>query len=84
MIIIGGTLLLLIAASTHRKVVEIEMNQQELQVQLGNLGEQLNKALGEIRTEIENAGNTTPEVDAALQRAQEVAQALDDLNPDNP
>lgn len=67
-----------------RKVKQIIMNQTELAQALADLGTQLNKALDEIRTAIENGGNVTPEVEAALNNAKAVAQALDDLNPDQP
>jgi ABC-type transporter Mla subunit MlaD len=58
---------------------------------LGDVGTELGKATTEIVTAIGNAGSTTPEVDAAVTRLQNVAaslataaKALDDLNPDTP
>lgn len=66
------------------RIERINMNQTELAAALGDLGAQLNKALDEIRRAIENAGNVTPEVEAALTNAKAVAQQLDDLNPDTP
>lgn len=60
------------------------MTQKELAEALQKVNEQLQKAIKEIVTAVQNAGNTTPEVDAALQALQNAAQALDDLNPDAP
>lgn len=89
LIIIGGILLLLIAASTHRhvsdlnrKVVKLIMTIDELTVEVGNLGAQLNKALDEITRQIEALGTVPPALEAALNNAKAVAQSLDDLNPD--
>ena len=63
--------------------------QAELQASLEALGTQLDKVSAELNTEIQNltdavaaAGNTTPEIDAALQKIQQVVDALDALNPD--
>jgi uncharacterized hydantoinase/oxoprolinase family protein len=106
LIITGGILLLLIAASTHRKVVKVLMTQAELAQALADfqasqsqaqtdLSAQLNKALAEIIAAVQNAGNVTPELQAAVDNmrsaiaagdasAKAVAQQLDDLNPDTP
>ena len=87
-----------ILLATLRINHKLKMNQAELAQKLGDLGteltataDQMVKALGEIRTAIENAGNVTPEVETALNSAMAVAdrqkataQELDDLNPDNP
>lgn len=72
------------------------MNQAELATALGGvstaLGEvaaQLDKGITEVIVAISNAGNTTPEVDAAVAGLRSIAtslkaatQTLDDLNPD--
>ena len=77
---------------------EILMNQAQLAAALGTVassltavGQQLDKATQEIVTAVQNAGNTSPEVDAALEQLTAVstalsaaAQGLDDLNPDAP
>ena len=74
----------------------ITMNQTELRdalaaigAALAAVGTQLQKATDEIILAIQNAGATTPEVDAAVANLVAVAsalttasQALDDLNPD--
>ncbi|MBE7420674.1 MAG: hypothetical protein HS128_23505 [Ideonella sp.] len=74
------------------------MNQTELKTALdsiaaalGAVASQLDKATNEVIVAISNAGNTTPEVDAAVANLQQVAsalktatQTLDDLNPDAP
>lgn len=76
----------------------IIMNQTELKTALdsiaaalGAVASQLDKATNEVIVAISNAGNTTPEVDAAVANLQQVAsalktatQTLDDLNPDAP
>jgi ABC-type transporter Mla subunit MlaD len=76
----------------------ILMNQAELKTALDSIGTalgsvatQLEKATNEIIIAIQNAGSTTPEVDAAVANLQAVAtalttasQSLDDLNPDAP
>lgn len=65
--------------------------QKELAQALVDLKAQLSKVATEITTKIQslqdalaNAGNTTPEVDAALDEVKSAVQALDDLNPDQP
>jgi len=65
--------------------------QAELAAHLGKIGDQLDKAQAEIvaaiqalKDAIANAGNTTPEIDAALARLDTSAQGLDDINPDQP
>lgn len=74
----------------------IIMNQQELKTALEGIGAalsevsaQLDKGINEVVIAISNAGNTTPEVDAAVTSLQQVAvalksatQTLDDVNPD--
>lgn len=63
--------------------------QAELAAQLTAIRDQLAKASGEIQARVAAleaaivaAGNSTPEVDAALDSVRAIAQALDDLNPD--
>lgn len=72
------------------------MNQAELATALDGLStsltatsDELNKAMAEIVAALKNAGNTSPEVDAAVAKLQTVtdalatvAKSLDDLNPD--
>lgn len=67
---------------------EIIMKQDQAVEILGNLGTQLTKVSGEITKALEdaraNAGDLTPELEAALTRIQASVQTLDDLNPDTP
>jgi ABC-type transporter Mla subunit MlaD len=72
-----------------KELQKIMANQAELAAQLSAVSAQLAKASGEIvarvaalEQAIANAGNSTPEVDAALEAVKQIAQALDDLNPD--
>jgi hypothetical protein len=65
--------------------------QAELATQLLAVRDQLTKASAEVQARvaaleaaIANSGNSTPEVDAALDAVKQIAQALDDLNPDAP
>lgn len=65
--------------------------QAELEALLTGVATQLSKASGEIvakigdlEVAIANAGNTTPEVDAAVANLKTIAQALDDIVPDTP
>jgi hypothetical protein len=69
----------------------IMATQTELANQLLTVRDQLTKASAEIQSRvatleeaIANAGNSTPEVDAALDGVKQIAQALDELNPDAP
>lgn len=62
----------------------IIMNQKELAEALQKVSDQVQKGITEVIAAVQAAGNTTPEVDAALLKLQEAAQALDDLNPDTP
>lgn len=70
---------------------KIIMTQQELAQALNDVSTQLDKVFGEITAEIQkledainNAGGTTPEVDAALTSLKAKVQTLDDLNQDIP
>jgi len=62
----------------------VKMNSAELAAALTKIGQQLSKAIEEVKSALKNAGNTTPEIDAALNNVAQVAQQLDDLNPDAP
>jgi len=69
----------------------IIMNMQELAQGLTDLKAQTDKARAEVvkkiadlEAAIANAGNTTPEVDAALTALKESVQASDDVVPDAP
>ena len=71
------------------KLEKIMATQAELAAQLVAVRDQLVKVADEINDRvaaleaaIANAGNSTPEVDAALDAVKAIAQALDDLNPD--
>ena len=61
---------------------DIAMNQTELRDALAAVGDQLQKATDEIVAAIAAAGQTTPDVDAAVERLRAAAKALDDMNPD--
>lgn len=72
----------------ERRLRKIIMNQTELAEHLRGRDEQLNRALVEINgriqdliTAVQNAGNTTPEVDEAIANLDTVSQALDDIVP---
>ena len=56
--------------------------QAEIAEALTAIQVQLLKALDEIVLAIGNAGNSTPEVDEAVENLKAVAAALDNLNPD--
>lgn len=65
------------------------MNQSELQQALTDLTAQTEKAKAEVlakitdlETAITNAGNTSPEVDAALSALKGAVQGVDDIVPD--
>lgn len=67
----------------------IMSTQQQVADQLTALSTQLDKALAEIQAEIQKlqdavtaGGNSSPEVDAALDSLKSKVQALDDLNAD--
>lgn len=69
----------------------IMATQAEIASALNLVLDQLNKANAEIVAQIAAleaaiaaAGNSTPEVDAAMAALKEVAQKLDDINPDVP
>lgn len=59
-------------------------SQAEEAAALNAISDQLAKALNELVTAIQNAGNTTPEVDAATAKLQQLAQDLDNIVPDQP
>lgn len=60
----------------------MSMNQAELKNALTAIGDTLGKATDEIVLALNNLGQTSPEVDAAVERLRAAAKALDDLNPD--
>ena len=62
----------------------IKMNQAELAQKLSDLSDQIQKGIDEVINALNNAGTITPEVQAALDNLSAKAQALDDLNPDQP
>lgn len=71
------------------KTNQIMASQAQVAQQLTTLSTQLDKALTEIQTQIQAltdavaaAGNSTPEVDAAIAALGVSAQKLDDLNAD--
>ena len=77
------------SSQLYAKLDKIMATQAELQASLEALGTQLDKVSAELNTEIQNltdavaaAGNTTPEIDAAVQKMQQIVDALDALNPD--
>jgi len=66
-------------------------NQAELEVSLAAIKDQLVKASAEIQARIaalveavNQAGSTTPGVDAAVAGLVNIAKILDDINPDAP
>ena len=70
---------------------KLMVSQTELAAQLTALKEQNDKATAEqqaalasLQTALDAAGNTSPEVDAALQALKDSIQRDDDLNPDAP
>lgn len=67
-----------------KKQKQIQMNQEELKTALSGVATTLNKAKDEILNALANSGNTSPEVDAAVQALGDVAQALDNIVPDAP
>ena len=75
--------------NNNHLIKKIMSTQAEVAAQLTALSTQLDKALAEIQAEIQKltdavaaAGNSTPEVDAALGALSAKVQALDDLNAD--
>lgn len=75
--------------SIHHQNKIIIMKQQELADQLTALGTQLAKVKSEIlgavsnlESQIQNAGNVTPDVETAFNALKTAVQGLDDLNAD--
>lgn len=75
--------ILTLLINTNLKLNKL-MTKQEFADAVNAASDQLQKALNEITTAIQNSGNSSPEMDAALTRLQTAATALDDLNPDAP
>lgn len=81
-------------ALMHANHLEITMNQAQEIARINALTDTLNKvfteqqaqqqALVDLRTQLESAGSVTPEVEAALTRAEDSARKIDDLVPDAP
>lgn len=68
----------------HKRQKKIAMTQEELKSALSGVADKLNKAKDEILAALATAGNTSPEVDAAVGKLGEIAQSLDDIVPDAP
>jgi chromosome segregation ATPase len=75
----------------EQKLDTIMATQAEQTAKLTAIGDKLDKASAEILAAIQalkdaqaNAGNTTPEEDAATARLETAAQSLDDIVPDAP
>ncbi len=70
------------------KILELErkilMNQAELAQALTDVSTQIQKGIDEVLAAVQNAGNVTPEVQAALDSLRTKVQTLDDINPDQP
>jgi len=82
---------LLILHTLEQRLETIMATQAELAARLDALRIQNEKAraenarlLAELRTAIENAGQTTPDVDAKLSALEASIQSEDDENPDEP
>ncbi len=61
-----------------------KMNKEELLVALSDIGAQLNKGIAEVIAAMQNAGNVPQEVVDKVTELKNIAQQLDDLNPDAP
>jgi len=75
----------------NQRTKNIMASQEDEAAQLSKIGDQLDKATGEITSAIQqlkdalaSAGSTTPAVDAAVARLTTIAQGLDDIVPDAP
>lgn len=68
----------------NQKVHKLQMTIDELGDELDRLAAQLNKALQEIIGEIQGLKNVPQSVIDKLNAAKDLAQQLDDLNPDAP
>ncbi len=68
----------------NKKADKLKMTIEELGTAIDELGAQLNKALGEILTEIQGLGTVPQAIVDKVVAAKAVAQQLDDLNPDQP
>ena len=73
----------------ERLLEQIMATQEEVAAKLAAVGDKLDKATQEILAAIQAlkdavaaGGASSPEVDAAIQRLETEAQALDDINPD--
>lgn len=64
------------------QIRKVNMTIEELGAAIDELGAQLNKALTEILAEIQGLGTVPQAIVDKLQAAKDVAQQLDDLNPD--
>jgi len=83
-----GILILVALFEIERRIIILNMNQAELAQHLTERDDMLNHALAEILARIQEliaavqaAGNTTPEVDAAIANLDTVSQALEDVVP---
>lgn len=83
-IIAGIAITLIKTNELQNSLYYIMATQDELAQSLEDVNTQLQKAIAEIIAAVAAAGNTTPRVDAAMAALKNAAQALDDLNPDQP
>lgn len=66
----------------HFQFKKIRMTQEELADALEKVAAQIKKGIDEVVAAVNQQGNTTPRVDAALTALQGFGQQLDDLNAD--
>ena len=72
-------------AVINKKLDQIMATQSEAAAKLAEAADKLEKAKGELLAEIEKlkaGGELSPEAQAAVERIQALAQALDDIVPD--
>lgn len=66
------------------KLDEFEAKFTALVDQVAKAAAEISAEIAELKKQIEDGAQTTPGIDASLERLTALAQALDDLNPDAP
>ena len=82
-LLLQGVMTLALFRVEHQ-LKKLRMSNEELAQALSDLSDQLTKALNEIIAEIQGLDNVPQAVIDKLNAAKNVAQQLDDLNPDVP
>lgn len=69
-------------ADAAAELVAVKDKLEKVRLEFGTATDALMAKIGDLEKAVENAGQITPELQAAIDGVKEKAQVLDDMNPD--